>query len=304
MTRMPAVTLAALPGRRAQALEAAREIERRGFSGAYCTTAGGVDNVALSQAIAQATTTLHTGPMIAPIYFRIPAELARGAALAHELSGGRIRLGIGVSHAPSHARNGVVAGKPLADVRAYVAAMRAAEPETGPLPPIVLACLRTRMLELAVEIADGAVWANPARSHLPNQLARVPAQKRAAGFFVGALIPTCISDDEAAAKAALRRQLTLYCHLPNYRNYWREAGWVEEMDAIEAAIAAGDADGVPARMSDRWLADVTLFGSATRVRDGIEAAFDAGITTPVVVPSSARKGGSAQALSELFAAYA
>ena len=55
------------------------------------------------------------------------------------------------------------------------------------------------------------------------------------------MIPTVIDDDRAAAAAINRRTLTGYVALPNYRNYWKAAGYVEEMEAIEAAIAAGSA---------------------------------------------------------------
>jgi hypothetical protein len=56
-------------------------------------------------------------------------------------------------------------------------------------------------------------------------------------------------------------------------------------------------------MSDRWLADVTLFGTAVEVREGVEAWFEAGVRTPILVPSSAA-GNQLVAFSELFAAYA
>ena len=56
-------------------------------------------------------------------------------------------------------------------------------------------------------------------------------------------------------------------------------------------------------MSDRWLDDCTLSGSASRVRDGIDAWFDAGVTSPIVVPSST-SGGQVKAFSELFDAFA
>jgi alkanesulfonate monooxygenase SsuD/methylene tetrahydromethanopterin reductase-like flavin-dependent oxidoreductase (luciferase family) len=299
---MPAIGLGASSGRRLGVIELAKEAEKRGFTGIYCPTAGGVDCLALCQAIAQATNTIHVGTSIQPIYFRLPAELARGAAFIHEISGGRFRLGVGVTHAPVHAAHGLNVGKPLADMRAYVAAMRAAEPTTGPLPPIVLATLRSKMLALAAEIADGAVWANASRSYAPTQLAQIPPAKRDAGFFIGDMAPTVIDEDETAAKGVLKRTLTLYCRLPNYRNYWKEAGYVEEMEAIEAAIAAGEADRVPALMADRWLADNTLFGSPTKVRDGIEAWFDAGVSTPIIVPSST-SGGQAKGVAELFAAF-
>ena len=302
MTRMPAIGLAASPGRRLQVIDLAKEAEKRGFPGIYCATAGAGDCVGLCQAIAQATNTIAMGTTIQPIYYRLPAELARSAAFIHEISGGRFRLGVGVSHAPAHAAHGVTVGKPLGDMRAYVAAMRAAAATTGPLPPIVLASLRSKMLALAVEIGDGAVWANGSRSHMPTQLKLVPQDRRDAGFFLGDMAPTVIDADEAAAKAVLKKTLTNYCRLPNYRNYWKEAGYVEEMAAVEAAISAKDFDRLPGLMSDRWLADNTLFGSPTKVRDGIEAWFDAGITTPIIVPSST-SGGQAKAVSELFAIF-
>lgn len=258
--------------------------------------------MALCQSIAQATHVIGVGTTIQPIYYRLPAELARGAAFIHEISGGRFRLGVGVSHAPAHAAHGVKVGKPLSDMRDYVAAMRAAEKATGPLPPIVLASLRSKMLALAVEIADGAVWACSSRSYMPTQLKLVPPERRQHGFFLGDMAPTVIDDDEQAAAAVLRRTLTLYCQLPNYRNYWKEAGYVEEMEAVEAALARKEVDRLPGLMSERWLADNCLFGSASKVRDGIEAWFDAGVTTPIIVPSSTN-GGQAKAVAELFAAF-
>jgi len=162
--------------------------------------------------------------------------------------------------------------------------------------------LLRKVLALAVEIADGAVWANASRSYAPTQVGQIPQARRDAGFFVGDMAPTVIDADETAAKGVLKKILTGYCRLPNYRNYWKEAGYVEEMEAIEAAIAAKDFDSLPDRMSDKWLADNTLFGSPTKVRDGIQAWFDAGVSTPIVVPSST-SGGQAKAVAEVFALF-
>jgi alkanesulfonate monooxygenase SsuD/methylene tetrahydromethanopterin reductase-like flavin-dependent oxidoreductase (luciferase family) len=214
------------------------------------------------------------------------------------VSDGRFRLGLGVSHAPVHARLGVQAGRPLSDVRNYVAAVRAiARDQT---PPIYLATMRDRMLALAVEVAEGAIWANAARSALPDQLARVPGAADD-GFFRANMIPTVIDADRAAADAVNRRTMSGYVTLPNYRNYWREAGYGDEMAAIEAALAAGERDRVPELMSDRWLHDVTLSGSAAQVREGLEAWADMGVL-PIAVMSST-SGGQAKAVGELFAAY-
>ena len=74
------------------------------------------------------------------------------------------------------------------------------------------------------------------------------------------------------------------------------------MDAIEAALAANDRERLPSLMSDAWLRDVTLGGSATEVRDGLAAWHEVGVL-PIAVMSST-SGGQAKAVQELFAAYA
>ena len=117
------------------------------------------------------------------------------------------------------------------------------------------------------------------------------------------MLPTCISDDVEAAKNVCRKNLIHYAFLPNYRNYWKEAGYAEEMTEIERAIAAGRRDDVPRYLTDRWLDDVSLFGSAARVREGVEAWQASGVSTPVIVPSST-SGGQLKALEEVFATFA
>lgn len=297
MTQMPAVAMVAVPGRRIKMLDIAKEIEAKGFSGIFCPSFG--DCIALCQAIGSVTNTIEFGTAIQPIYFRNPVEMARAASFIHELSGGRFRLGLGVSHGPVHEMMGLKVGKPLSDTREYVAAIRASEPQVGPLPPITLATLRDKMLALSAEIAEGAIWANGARSHMKAQIAKIDIDN---DFYLGDMIPTVISDDREAAANVCRKTLIGYVQLPNYRNYWKAAGYEEEMTAIEAAIEAGENDKLPGLMTEKWLSDVTLYGSASDVRDGVEAWFDAGIKSPILVPSSAA-GGQMKAYEELFAAF-
>lgn len=301
MTQKPAVGLVAVPGRRRATLELARRLEEEGFGGIYCPSPG--DGLALCEALALTTREISFGTSIANIYTRHPLEYAQMAAVVHELSGGRFRFGIGVSHGPMHERLGLRPGKPLDDVRRFVEDVRGHAAQVGALPPIVLATLRRRMVELAAEIARGAVWANGARSHMAASLRHLPASARDdAGFFIGDMVPTCIDDDRAAAAAVLRKTLVPYVRLPNYQNYWIEAGYEEEMTAIRRAIANGEIDRLPALMSDRWLRDVTLFGSVAEVREGVEAWRAAGVRTVIVVPSSTR-GGQMVAFEELVRAF-
>jgi alkanesulfonate monooxygenase SsuD/methylene tetrahydromethanopterin reductase-like flavin-dependent oxidoreductase (luciferase family) len=298
---LPAISLVAVPGRRRRTIDIARDIERRGFSGIYTPSMYG--NMSQCEAMCWNTERIPFGTAIAPIYARTVLDFAQSAAFMHEVSGGRFRLGIGVAHAPGHQRMGVTVGKPLGDTRAFIEKLRAVE-GVGDFPPIIIAALRQKMVALAGEIAQGVVFANASLSHMATSLAALPPAKRDdATFFVGNMLPTCISDDVDAAKEVCRKYLIHYTYLPNYRNYWKEAGYVDEMTAIERAIAEDRRDDVPKYLTDRWLADVSLFGPAARVRDGIQAWQAAGVHTPVIVPSSTQ-GGQLKALEEIFATFA
>lgn len=296
----PALSFAAVPGRRRATIDLAQDIERRGFSGLYCPSFG--DGLALCEALALSTRTIELGTSIVNIYTRHPYDFAQTAAFLHEVSGGRFRFGVGVSHAPTNAWLGVQTGRPLADMRRFVGELRTGAARTGELPPLVLASLRRKMVALAGELADGAVFANAARSHMPASLQALPAAARRDDFFVGNMIPTCVCDDRAAGAAVMRRVLKGYVQLPNYQQYWIEAGYADEMHAIQKAVAERRGDDILALMSDRWLNDVTLFGPAARIRDGVDAWRAAGVRTPILVPSSTA-GGQMEALREIFAVF-
>ncbi len=297
---LPAICLIAVPGRRRRTLELAREVEKRGFAGIFSPSPFG--NMSLCEALSWQTESITFGTAIAPIYQRTVTDFAQSAAVMHEVSGGRFRLGIGVAHGPSHVRMGVTPGKPLGDIRSFVERFRAQE-GLGTLPPIVIAALRKRMVALAGEIAEGVVFANASLSHMAVSLAALPEAKRNdPDFFIGNMIPTCISDDVEAAKAVNRRTLTSYGFLPNYRNYWREAGYEAEMAGIEKAIAEGRNADVPNYFSDKWLEDNTLFGPAAKVRDGVKAWQAAGVKDLIIVPSSAA-GNQLKAIEEVFATF-
>ena len=244
---LPALTLIAMPGRRRQMIDLCRDAERRGFTGIYVPSPMG--NMSMCEALSWQTGTIPFATSIVPIYMRTMIDFCQSAAMMHEVSGGRFSLGIGIAHGPSYVRMGVTPGKPLADTRAFIEKFRA-EKSFGPLPPIIVAALRKKMVALAGELAEGVVFANVCRSHMHESLSGLPQNKRKSGFFIGNMIPTCISDDVEAAKAVNRRTLTRYATLPNYRNYWKEAGYVEEMTAIEKALAEGN-DNVPKYLTNR-----------------------------------------------------
>ena len=296
---MPALAVIGTPTKRNTILELAAEAERRGFAG--LASPGVHGNLALCGSLAHVTKTIPFWTSIQPIYHGHPVEVAITAGHLHEVSGGRFRLGIGVSHEPAMNRLGINTGKPLHDMAEYVAAMRAATRPAGPLPPIYMATLRDRMLDLALAEADGAIWANASRRYMPTQIARVEAAARD-NFILANMVPTVIDADLDAARATHRRTLVTYVSLPNYRNYWKQAGYEEEMITIEQAIAEGDRDRLPFLMTDAWLDDCTISGSAHAVRERLDDWMSLGVQ-PIAVMSSTT-GGQAVAIGELFAAYA
>ncbi len=294
----PALSVVATPNKRRAILDLAVEAENRGFSGLACPSLGGTMGLCVS--LAHVTSRINYWTSIQPIYYSHPVEAANTVAHINEMSNGRFRYGIGVSHGPVTQRLGVETGKPLSDIKNYVAAMRNNERFGGQLPPIYLATLRNKMLELASEISEGAIWANASLSHMGKQLSEVPGAVRD-DFFLSNMIPTVIDEDVEAARAINRRTLTGYVSLPNYRNYWRAAGYTAEMDVIEEAIDAGNKEAVTGLMTNEWLDDCTISGSASHVRERLSEWANAGVM-PIAVMSSTT-GGQAKAIGELFEAY-
>lgn len=301
--QFPAISLVASPTRRTAVLQLAAEAEQRGFTHVACPSLGAA--MPLCTSLAHSTSTLRHFTSIQPIYLAHPVEAGNTVSHINEVSGGRFAFGIGVSHGPVTQRLGVTTGKPLADTRDYVAAMRANEKFGGALPPIYLATLRDKMLDLAVEIADGALWANASLRGIPAQVARIPAARRTQ-FFMANMIPTVISDDIEAARAVNRRTLVMYATLPNYRNYWRAVGHAAQVDAFETVLASTPreqlSEALTAVMRDEWLDDCTISGPPALVRDRMAAWWSTGVM-PVAV-MSAVDGGQAKGVANLFAAYA
>lgn len=294
----PALSLVAPPTKRAAVIEAAQRAEALGFPAIACPTLGGALGFVVS--LAHATTSIEFFTSIQGIYGVHPAELGALASHTHEVSGGRFRLGLGVSHDAMTKRLGVVSRTPLADMRAYVEALHANERFGGALPPVYLAAMRDRMLDLALEVAGGVLWANASFRHTSRQAERARAARPDAALAV--MIPTVIDDDVQAAAAVNRKTLDVYLGLPNYRNYWRAAGYGDGIETVEAALAGGQRSGLSELMGDEWLADCTLYGPVSRVRDGFARWADAGVQ-PVAVMSST-SGGQLRAVAELFDAFA
>ncbi|HEY7526606.1 MAG TPA: LLM class flavin-dependent oxidoreductase, partial [Candidatus Limnocylindria bacterium] len=138
----------------------ARTAESAGYDTFWTQETAGRDPFALLGHLAARTLRIRLGVGIAVIHGRDPVAMRAGAATIHELSGGRMLLGLGVSHRDTVSEvRGHEYGRPLTAMREYLAAYKAATyrgPAPHGAPPLVLAALRPRMLALAATRGDGA----------------------------------------------------------------------------------------------------------------------------------------------------
>ena len=284
--------------------------EELGYDAAYVTHIAGRDSLTLLAAYAAATARIGLGTGVVPIYTRTPATMAMTAATLHEQSGGRLRLGLGVSHrGVVEAWHGQTIDKPVAEMREYVAILRAilaGEPPPagekwrtsfalsgiGPYPdlPIYVAALSPAMLRLAGEIADGAMlWlCNPEyiRAVVVPELhaGHERAGKTMDGFEVVAAVPSAVVEDPGTAFASMRRDLLTYFGLPFYRAMLERSGFGEDIAAYDEAAARGDGEAMQAAISERFLRGLSAIGSPDHVRAERARYPDAGANAPCVGP--------------------
>jgi F420-dependent oxidoreductase-like protein len=293
-----------------QALDRVRLAESLGYEAVYVNHLAGRESLTVVTAYADATERIRVGTGVVPIYSRTPATMAQTAATIDDISGGRLDLGLGLSHRPVvEAWHGQTIDHPLAEMREYVSIVRAIlrgeDPPSGekwrtsfrlagldPRPdvPIYAAALSPGMLRLAGEIADGVIlWlCNPNYIRdvvVPEVTAgRERAGKGLDGFDVVAAVPAALTDDPSAARDTLRRELLTYFGLPFYRAMLERSGFDADIAAFDEAAGSGDAERMQQAISEEFLEILTAVGDEAAVRAGLERYRQAGATTPALGP--------------------
>ncbi|MFF4507124.1 LLM class F420-dependent oxidoreductase [Streptomyces sp. NPDC001401] len=224
-------------GMDADNLEVAKEADRLGYAVCWAAEAYGSDAATVLSWVAAQTERIDVGSAIFQIPARQPAMTAMTAATLDSLSGGRFRLGLGVSGPQvSEGWYGVKFDKPLARTREYVEIVRKAmtrerlsyegEHWTLPLPggpgkplkltvhperehiPLYIAAIGPKNLEQTGEIADGALLIFPSAEHLEEttikylRAGREKAGKTLDGFDVCPTLPLSVGEDKDVATLA------------------------------------------------------------------------------------------------------
>jgi len=272
----------------------ARAAEDAGYDTLWTQETAGRDPFALLGHLAAETKRMQLGVGIAVIYGRDPVAMRAGAATVHELSGGRMLLGLGASHRDtvSEVRGHEYRG-PLSAMRDYLAAYHDAAyrgPQPHGAPPVVLAALREKMLALAATQADGAFPYLVPLSYVPEARRRLDEAATAAGRPRPTLIVSqaCLLEaDPAAARAGARRYLDRYLTLPNYLANLREAGFTDEELARPGA--------------DRVVDALVAWGDGSAVRSRLRAMLDSGADHVALIPLTSKGSHADRATMEALA---
>ena len=306
-------------GNDADNLALARAADRLGYDVCWAAEAYGSDAATVLAWVAAQTEHIDVGSAVFQIPGRTPTNTAMTAATLDSLSGGRFRLGLGVSGPQvSEGWHGVRFDKPLARTREYIDVVRLALSRkrvkydgqffTLPLPdgpgkalsltvrpvrehiPIYLAALGPRNLELAGEIADG--WlalffppddAGESLEHL--RVGRERAGKTLAGFDIVPTVPVVLDDDVASAANACRAYYALYLGGMGSRsqNFYHalasRLGYETQADAVQDAFLARDYRAAAMAVPLELIDRTALIGPRERIAARLPAYRDAGVTT-------------------------
>ena len=258
-----------------------RTVERNGYSAFWHPESRGYEAMSLGAYLLSRTEKLVIGSSIANIYARDAYTARRGMISMNDLYGGRYILGLGVSHIPMvEGLRGHKYDKPLGAMSAYLDGINKDAPAD---PPVVVAALGPKMLELSARKSMGAVPYNVTPQHTA-QAARILGP----GKILAVEQKVTIETDPVKARALGRKELARYMVLPNYRNNWLRIGF------SEAELADGG--------SDRFIDAMCLWGDANTIKKGLHAHFDAGATHVCLQP--VHNDGDFAARDKMLAALA
>jgi len=291
--------------------ELAKTAEGGGFEAIFSPEVPPYNGLANAQVFAEATTKIKVGTWITNIYMRQAVIAAATAMTIQEISGGRMVLGLGVSHKPVNDRYEIVMGDPVEKMRGYVKAVKSFMDGTAPaltlkrdLPkvPVYIAGLTKGAARLAGEAAAGIMPYMSTPEYIKTLAGYVAEGAKAAGRDPSEIditlgIPSVVSDDLELARKAGKRGLSGYLRFPFYQRLMRNNGFGDVIEKIK-----GGAD--PAEVfTDEMLDAVALVGPAERCRERLEAYRKAGVSLPIIVPNAAGKQSNVDVMKITVAAY-
>lgn len=293
-----------------------------GFERVWLAETGGLDAAGVGAIIAR-TTPLEVGTAIIPVYSRSPALMSMMAATISNAGNGRaVHLGIGAGGQVIIERwHGVPFAKPATTTRETIAVLRQAlagerctlegttrtvdgfRLQSGPAPEVrvYVGGMGPVMVDLAAEVADGLIvtWLSPRvlagfRESFNEAIEKHGRPSSAVRLVARAYVG--ITDDPAALREEVRKELVEYVVSPAYGRYFASIGFGEEVSAVGEAFAARQRDEAVAAVSDRLLDEVLVVGrNAAEIAPALRAYAAAGADDVMVQPVPVSRGGNPEA---------
>jgi probable F420-dependent oxidoreductase len=274
--------------------EYVKRAEAAGYTDLWTGETAGPDGFTPLALSAAWTERVRLGSGIVGVFQRGPALLAQEAAALADASEGRFVLGIGTSSDRIvEGWNGIPFEKPLSKIRETLEFLRPAlagertstrfKLETKPRyeVPIVIAALRGKMLQLAVEKADGAFTNFLPLDGLPQVVEGV---KGAPDDFELLCRFFCLPGTREEVEPVARFMFSSYITVPVYTEFYKWLGWGERIQPMLDAWAAGDRQKAAAEAPWEAIEQMFIFGSPEEMKERLEAFVAGGVTTPILTP--------------------
>ena len=247
-----------------------------------------------------------------PVYTRSPAVIAASMNVLGQLLPGRFVMGIGSSSQTIMGRwNGIPLEKPLTRVRETAELVRTMltgartdysgvtlqshgyrQPPLENPPPIYIAALRPKMIEMAAEIGDGVIFNLWPKSALPKMMehVRIGAERGGKNPEEVEVVHRAMvfaTDDKAAARNRFRAAFAPYYATPVYNRFLAWAGYPVVADAIAEGWARKDRAMTTGALSDELIDEIAVIGTEGEIRRRFQEHAEMGVHTHIVAPLGA-----------------
>ena len=222
-------------------LDEARQVAADGLHTYWVSQIFGHDALTALAIVGREVPGIELGTAVVPTYPRHPRMMAQQALTVQAATGGRLALGIGLSHqVVVEMMWGLSFDKPVRHMREYLEVMMpllegkpvgfrgetyhvqgAVNVPGGSRPSVLVAALGSQMLRVTGALADGTstwcVGVKTLRDHIVPTLRQDTADAGRPDPRVVAAFPVCVTDDVDAAHARAEQVFAVYDTLPSYR---------------------------------------------------------------------------------------
>ncbi len=298
--------------------------EENGIPDAWFSDSGAPDTLTQVAAVGAHTTNIRIGVAVTPVYTRAPSVLAASADVISQVIPGRFIMGLGSSSQTIMGQwNGIPLDKPLTRVKETAQLVRGMltgektnfEGETlysrgyrqAPCenpPPIYLAALRPKMIEMAAEVGDGVIFNLWPKGALPKMMEHVAIGAQAAGKdpasveIVNRAMVLC-TDDKEYGRNLFRAAFGPYYATPVYNKFLAWAGYSDAANTITEGWAEKDRAKTGGALTDEMIDEIGIIGNEEEIQARIQEDADGGVDTHIIAPLA----GSLEDLERTFNAF-